>query len=155
MHRTRTAYGRYGWWCCIELLASHCARGVMRQKRLYFLSQVRTIAAMATKKLPSQQSNFELHNIEDIIALEKRDRLSMNAADKIASTITAFSGSMLYVGLHVVWFGIWVAWNTGALHLHPFDRFPFNLLTMLVSLEAIFLSSFVLISQNKQALQAD
>jgi len=52
---------------------------------------------------------------------------------------------MPFVALHVVWFGAWVLLNL----LLPFDPFPFGLLTMLVSLEAIFLSTFVLISQNR------
>ena len=52
---------------------------------------------------------------------------------------------MRFVALHVVWFGAWILINL----LLPFDPFPFGLLTMLVSLEAIFLSTFVLISQNR------
>ncbi|MGI8419697.1 MAG: DUF1003 domain-containing protein [Candidatus Levyibacteriota bacterium] len=103
----------------------------------------------------SKHKDFQLQNIEDLIALEKRDRIGMNVSDRIASHITSFSGSMLYVFLHVGWFGIWIIWNMGFFNLKPFDPFPFSLLTMMVSLEAIFLSAFVLISQNQQALQAD
>jgi uncharacterized membrane protein len=110
---------------------------------------------MPKKKILKDIDSFQLKNIRDIIALEQRDRIVMTTSDRLASKITEFSGSMLYVGLHVIWFALWIAWNTGILHLPPFDRFPFNLLTMMVSLEAIFLASFVLISQNKQALQAD
>ncbi|MFN8555924.1 MAG: DUF1003 domain-containing protein [Dehalococcoidia bacterium] len=72
-----------------------------------------------------------------------------------ADLITVFSGSMLFVWLHVLWFGGWILVNIGVLPVRPFDPFPFGLLTMIVSLEAIFLSTFVLISQNRQALQAD
>jgi uncharacterized membrane protein len=56
---------------------------------------------------------------------------------------------MPFVYVHIVWFGVWIAIN---LRLHGssrFDRFPFGLLTMIVSLEAIFLSTFVMISQNR------
>jgi uncharacterized membrane protein len=49
----------------------------------------------------------------------------------------------------VVWFGVWVLLNTGYMGLRPFDPFPYGLLTMVVSLEAIFLATFVLISQNR------
>ena len=96
-----------------------------------------------------------VHNVGEIVKLEQRDRLSMNASDHIANLITAFSGSMLYVYLHVIWFTLWIVLNLGWLGITPFDPFPFGLLTMIVSLEAIFLSTFVLISQNRQALQSD
>jgi uncharacterized membrane protein len=61
--------------------------------------------------------------------------------DRIADAITKFSGSMPFIYIHIVWFALWVG-----LHV---EKFPFGLLTMLVSLEAIFLSTFVLISQNR------
>ena len=57
---------------------------------------------------------------------------------------------MLFVYLHAIWFGIWIVVNMGWLPIQPFDPFPFGLLTMIVSLLAIFLSLFVLISQNRQ-----
>jgi hypothetical protein len=59
------------------------------------------------------------------------------------------------VYLHVAWFVGWIALNRGLLGIAPFDPFPFGLLTMIVSLEAIFLATFVLLSQNRQALQTD
>ena len=60
---------------------------------------------------------------------------------------------MTFVVLHVVWFGAWIVWNTVV--PHGFDRYPFGLLTLIVSLEAIFLSTFVLISQNQQSAHTD
>jgi uncharacterized membrane protein len=72
--------------------------------------------------------------------------------DRAADKITNFSGSMVFVWLHVAWFGIWIAINLKLIPGVPaFDEFPFGLLTMIVSLEAIFLSTFVLISQNREA----
>ncbi len=63
--------------------------------------------------------------------------------NRIADTITLFAGSMWFVYIHVVWFILW-------LKSEPFnDVFPYGLLTMIVSLEAIFLSTFVMISQNR------
>ncbi len=70
--------------------------------------------------------------------------------DKIADQIAAFSGSMSFLMLNAGWFLVWVALNTVP-GLHHFDPFPFGLLTMIVSLEAIFLSCFVLISQDRQS----
>jgi CRP/FNR family transcriptional regulator, cyclic AMP receptor protein len=70
---------------------------------------------------------------------------------RIADWIAWFSGSMAFLILNGGWFIIWIAVNTLPLGLPHFDPFPFGLLTMIVSLEAIFLSCFVLISQNRQA----
>jgi len=75
--------------------------------------------------------------------------------DKIADYITGLSGQMSFVYFHVLWFGVWILFNTGWLGAKVFDPFPYGLLTMIVSLEAIFLSTFVLISQNRLSEEAD
>jgi uncharacterized membrane protein len=76
--------------------------------------------------------------------------------DRAADAMTAFSGSMIFIYLHVVWFGAWLLCNEGVFGKSlVFDPFPFGLLTLIVSLEAIFLSTFVLISQNRQQARAD
>jgi uncharacterized membrane protein len=94
-------------------------------------------------------------NIRTVIA--QKDQLSRRRSlqDKLADAITDFSGHMGFVYLHVVWFAGWIGWNLGAFGAKPFDPFPFGLLTMIVSLEAIFLSTFVLISQNRISDEAD
>jgi CRP/FNR family cyclic AMP-dependent transcriptional regulator len=69
---------------------------------------------------------------------------------RIADWIAWFSGSMMFLILNGIWFISWIAINTLPLGISSFDPFPFGLLTMIVSLEAIFLSCFVLISQNRQ-----
>jgi uncharacterized membrane protein len=94
-------------------------------------------------------------NVDKIARVESRDRTRMTWSDHLADVMTAFSGSMLFVLLHGLWFGIWIVVNTGAFGIPGFDEFPYGLLTMIVSLEAIFLSTFVLISENRQARQAD
>ena len=66
---------------------------------------------------------------------------AQNVQNRIADAVTAFAGSMMFVYVHVVWFVIWIAL--------PVEKYPFGLLTMIVSLEAIFLSTFVMISQNR------
>jgi uncharacterized membrane protein len=75
--------------------------------------------------------------------------------DHLADWITHFSGSMAFVYFHVVWFTAWVLLNLGIGGLQAFDPFPYGLLTTIVSLEAIFLSTFVLVSQNRQAQVAE
>jgi len=68
---------------------------------------------------------------------------------KVADKITEWAGSMGFLYLHIAWFALWIAINTGYFGpQHLFDPFPFGLLTMIVSLEAIFLATFIMISQN-------
>ena len=88
----------------------------------------------------------------------RRDLLTLmrKFEDHTADGITVFAGSMRFVYIHVVWFGLWIAINGGLMGIdREFDKFPFGLLTMIVSLEAIFLATFVMISQNRQAARAD
>ena len=77
------------------------------------------------------------------------------AQDRITDAVTSFAGSLPFVYVHVGWFVLWVLANIGVLGLGAFDAYPFGLLTLIVSLEAIFLSTFVMISQNRQAARAD
>lgn len=76
---------------------------------------------------------------------------NVGGLQRIADWISLFSGSMWFLLINAVWFAVWIAVNTTPLGVPQFDPFPFGLLTMIVSLEAIFLSCFVLISQNRQA----
>lgn len=88
-------------------------------------------------------------NIRTIIHLRTKAASDRNLQDRIADAITSISGRMIFAYLHIVWFGAWILINTGWFSVHVFDPFPYGLLTMIVSLEAIFLSTFVLISQNR------
>ena len=71
--------------------------------------------------------------------LNERAKSTQN---RIADAITTFAGSMYFVYVHIVWFSVWIVFRV--------ENYPFGLLTMIVSLEAIFLSTFVMISQNRQ-----
>lgn len=86
-------------------------------------------------------------NVEAILQLEKAAKEERTGSDLVAEAIANFCGSMLFVWVHVIWFGIWIFVNLmpGIKHIDPF---PFTFLTLVVSLEAIFLSTFILISQN-------
>jgi uncharacterized membrane protein len=94
-------------------------------------------------------------NIRTIIQLRLQAARARSVQDRIADAITAFSGRMAFVYVHVVWFGVWILLNTGRIGVRPFDPFPYGLLTMVVSLEAIFLATFVLISQNRLSEEAE
>jgi uncharacterized membrane protein len=74
-----------------------------------------------------------------LIEHARRRRVSLE--NRIADRITAFSGSMRFVYLHIIWFSCWIGFGV--------ESYPYGLLTMIVSLEAIFLSTFVMISQNR------
>jgi uncharacterized membrane protein len=83
-------------------------------------------------------------------------RRLQRAQDRTADRVTAFAGSLNFVYIHSVWFAVWIAVNIGLFgSAIVFDEFPFGLLTMIVSLEAIFLATFVMVSQNRQAARAD
>jgi uncharacterized membrane protein len=89
-------------------------------------------------------AHFATPTTRDLFSLMRR------VQDRTADTITEVAGSMRFVYIHIIWFGFWIALNVGLTGInHEFDKFPFGLLTMIVSLEAIFLSTFVMISQNR------
>ena len=93
--------------------------------------------------MPKLDPNVPHHPVVTKL-VEKR---AANAQLRVADAITTFAGSMNFVYIHAVIFAIWCA--TG---LFGHDKFPFNFLTMTVSLEAIFLSTFVMIGQNRQSV---
>lgn len=108
---------------------------------------VRLLAAMGhmTRKADDLLRTRVSRNVND----EVEEHLS--GFQKVADWIAWFSGSMAFLLINAGWFLTWIAVNTLPLGIEHFDPFPFGLLTMIVSLEAIFLSCFVLISQNRQA----
>lgn len=99
-------------------------------------------------------SNVIQRNIRKIIQVRLKAAREQGLQDRIANTMTSFSGSMVFFYAHIVWFCLWFLLNTGHLGLTPFDPYPYGFLTMVVSLEAIFLATFVLISQNLLAKEA-
>jgi uncharacterized membrane protein len=100
-------------------------------------------------------SNVVERNIRTIIQLRLKAARAHSVQDRLADAITLFSGRMIFVYLHIVWFSAWILLNTGRVGVRVFDPFPYGLLTMVVSLEAIFLSTFVLISQNRLSEEAE
>jgi uncharacterized membrane protein len=75
--------------------------------------------------------------------------------ERFVDRLNAIAGSTPFLMAHVVWFAIWILWNTGLLGLRKFDPYPFGFLTMVVSLEAIFLSIFVLMAQQRESAIAE
>jgi uncharacterized membrane protein len=101
------------------------------------------------------RENPTLKNVTRIAKLELEMLHQRTFADRVGDAITHFAGSGTFVIIHAVWFVAWIVINLGNSGIRPFDPFPFSLLTMVVSLEAIFLAIFVLISQNHMSHMAD
>jgi uncharacterized membrane protein len=93
-------------------------------------------------------------NIGALLQRHKQEEKQKTVEEKIADGVTRLTGSMLFVYIHLALLGIWIGWNAGWIALKPFDD-TFVILAMFASVEAIFLSTFVLISQNRMNVQAD
>jgi len=78
-----------------------------------------------------------------------------SSIERVADALTRGAASTPFLVFHVVWFATWILLNTGKLGIRPFDPFPFGLLTLIVSLEAIFLSIFVLMAQSRESKVAE
>ena len=100
-------------------------------------------------------SNIIQRNIRKILQVRHQASQKQGVQDRIANAMTTFSGSMVFFYVHILWFLVWFLLNTGHLGVTPFDPYPYGFLTMVVSLEAIFLATFVLISQNLLAKGAE
>jgi uncharacterized membrane protein len=95
-------------------------------------------------------------NIASVVELERAALANRSRAERVSDVIMRWLGSSTFLAVHVVWFGLWLLTGLGFLPGVPeFDPFPFSFLTMVVSLEAIFLAIFVLISQNRMSRLAD
>ena len=98
---------------------------------------------------PSTVEDITQQNVQTIARLEQATNAERAKPDRLADMIANFCGSMPFVWAHVIWFAGWTIINL-APGIRHFDPFPFNFLTLIVSLEAIFLSTFILISQNHE-----
>jgi len=99
------------------------------------------------KKVARSADDLTERNVELIKRLEEAAKQDRTSSDRVAEVIANFCGSMTFVWVHVFWFAFWIGLNVLP-QIHHIDPFPFTFLTLVVSLEAIFLSTFILISQN-------
>jgi uncharacterized membrane protein len=104
----------------------------------------------ATRSAPSER------NVSAIAALERKERRRRTRGERLSAAINRITGSTPFAIAHIVWFALWIGINTGRVRGAPiFDPYPFSLLTLIVSLEAIFLSVFLLMAQNRMTQEAD
>lgn len=109
-----------------------------------------------TKRIPSNPDSITAKNIEDISRLEKQSIQNRSSGERLAESVTRVAGGVPFIGLHVTWFMLWITLNIGLIsNIQPWDPFPFSFLTLVVSLEAIFLSLLVLMTQNRLTKDAD
>jgi uncharacterized membrane protein len=118
------------------------------------------LLAMSQNNASQQKNHSVQHKIrahhEMIKSLKAQQDEKRSFAEKIADVLTSTFGTMGFLILNILWFATWIVINTGLIpNIEPFDPFPFGLLTMIVSLEAIALAIIVLISQNRSAKIAD
>jgi len=97
--------------------------------------------ALATNHSARAENLKKLPLEPNPVLVEQARERAESVQNRVADRITAFSGSMSFVYIHVLWFAAWIIFKV--------EHYPYGLLTMIVSLEAIFLSTFVLISQNR------
>ena len=88
-------------------------------------------------------------------AIKAQHAAERTIIESIADELNDLAASTPFLVIHVIWFVVWIPWNLGWFGLAPFDPYPFGLLTMTVSLEAIFLSIFVLMSQKRESAIAE
>jgi uncharacterized membrane protein len=116
---------------------------------------------MPDRRSPSRQPSSErrqraLGTDRAVRSLKARHAADRSTLEQAADRLTRIASSGYFLAWHAAWFAIWVVWNTGLIRgLVPFDPFPFGLLTMVVSLEAIFLGIFVLMAQRREATIAE
>ena len=111
-------------------------------------------AAASGQPAPHSADALAAANVQAVMRLEEEAKSGRSRAQRVVQGIAAFCGTMTFVWLHVAWFTGWILLNVvpGG---PQFDKFPFTFLTLTVSLEAIFLSAFILISQNEETRVAD
>ncbi len=108
---------------------------------------------MATEKQPDSITE---RNVQAISRLEKQAIQARSASERFAELVTRYAGGVVFIILHAIWFTAWILFNLGMVAgIAPWDPFPFSFLTLVVSLEAIFLSLLVLMTQNRLTRDAD
>ena len=96
------------------------------------------------------------NNVLGVARMEQHATTDVSFGERVATLVSAFCGSMVFVWIHFAWFAGWIIYNSVAWFAPSApDPFPFSFLTLVVSLEAIFLSAFILISQGREARLAD
>jgi uncharacterized membrane protein len=111
--------------------------------------------AAKLQERPSVATEHDDHVKKMIADIVKLEPSTKTLGERLAEGITSFTGSLTFVWIHIVWFSLWIVLDLPGWGCKPLDPFPFTFLTMIVSLEAIFLSAFILMAESKQGRLAD
>lgn len=116
----------------------------------------RTKNAFEKAQVVFGHSNPAESNVSTIRSIEENAMACRSRGERMGDAIARQAGQLWFTSAHAIWFGIWIMVNVGMIPgIRPFDPYPFQFLTLVVSLEAIFLSLFILMSQNRANKQAD
>ena len=119
-------------------------------------SRTNTANSSAREENGAPASNIVVKNIRAVCELEQQALDQRSLGERIGDGISRYAGRGWFIVFHFLWFGAWIFLNAGVVLAFPkFDPYPYPFLTFAVSLEAIFLSLFILMSQNRAARQAD
>ncbi len=104
----------------------------------------------------AQKPSISERNVTAIVALEHESRNARSGSERFSDNVAQQAGTIWFISAHAIWFAVWMILNAGLIPSIPiFDPFPYQFLTFVVSLEAIFLALFILMSQNRSNRQAD
>jgi uncharacterized membrane protein len=120
------------------------------------VSRNTTAKAPAGQESGTPASKVVLQNIRAVCELEQKALDERSLGERIGDAVSHYAGKAWFIVFHFLWFASWIILNAGLVPAVPkFDPYPYPFLTFAVSLEAIFLSLFILMSQNREARQAD
>jgi uncharacterized membrane protein len=105
--------------------------------------------------MPASPTHPAADNIQAIIDLERKALAASSWSARVSDAISRFAGSLWFVLCHLTAFTAWALWNAMAPNELRFDPYPYGLLTFIVSLEGVLIATFVLITQNRMAVQSD
>ena len=106
-------------------------------------------------RLRTTTSETARRNVRAISQLERESLRNRKLGERVSDAVNCYAGTTAFIVFHIIWFVGWLFWNSSWSGLPKFDPYPYQLLTLVVSLEAIFLSLFILMSQNRMNKQAD
>ena len=110
---------------------------------------------LAVQSTPEERRLRRVSSANAFQAIKAQHSSRLTRIERFADLLTRIASSTPFLVGHVIWFAGWVGWNMGVFGLRPFDPFPFGLLTLVVSLEAIFLAIFVLLAQGRESSIAE
>ena len=135
--------------------ASHSDRATLERELVAALDDMEDPASLSPERRAQDRRQRRAGTNRARRAIKAEHYAERSTFERLADALTSFASSTPFLVLHVAWFVLWISWNTGELGLAVFDPYPFGFLTMVVSLEAIFLSIFVLMAQGRESHVAE